>query len=506
MTALSARLPSERSLGLGLVVVGLALFGIVCGIGIAVGELEALVAALSVIACFAVLADYRIGAVLMLVMLPVNGSNLFPHSVFGFTGLNPLNLVLAATLFSYLMRGYEVKRFLGEGGKKKVYLAHDTLLDRDVAFALIKTDGLDREGLLRVQREAQAMGRLGDHPNIVAVYEMEVIHFTDNWGYLRDLLLKPLLMVLAALVVASAVARARRTENFLAPIIASVWLMSLIAIGYVIAAGVSLGSLALPSSRTFFSALGMHANDLGRLYAVAYALLLFTWGETKDVRLKSVLILTMGILTIALVLTFSRGAMVGWVVVNALFLLWKFNAKTIGLAALAGAVALLVMPGAIVSRMSMGLVGGADVNEFSAGRVDEIWLPLLPEVFKSPIWGNGLDSTMWANALWAEMMLPVTHPHNAYIQSILDLGLLGTGLVLAYYWHVYRTARDLGSNAYLSPTMRGFYQGVVAGLLCFIITGFAGSSLRPTPEFAFLWIAIGMMYGQLARRPGTGGT
>jgi O-antigen ligase len=462
-----------------MVVVGLALFGIVCGIGIAVGELDALVAALSVIGCFAVLADYRIGAVLLLVMLPVNGSNLFPHSVFGFTGLNPLNLVLAATLISYLIRGYEVKRFLP---RPLVWM----LVAPIIIAGLIGTRSVDHI--------------------FPEFYEMEVIHFTDAAGYLRDVMVKPLLMVLSALLIGSAVARAKRTENFLAPIIASVWLMSLIAIGYVVAAGVSLGSLALPSSRTFFSALGMHANDLGRLYAVAYALLLFTWGETKDVRLKTVLILTMGILTISLVLTFSRGAMVGWVMVNALYLIWKFNARTAGLALLAAGAALLVMPGAVVSRMSMGLVGGADVNEFSAGRVDEIWLPLLPELFKSPIWGSGLDSTMWAKALWADMMLPVTHPHNAYIQSILDLGLLGTGLVLAYYWHVYRAARDLGSNAYLSPTMRGFYQGVVAGLLCFIVTGFAGSSLRPTPEFAFLWIAIGMMYGQLARRPGAGTT
>ena len=33
---------------------------------------------------------------------------------------------------------YQVKRFLGEGGRKRVYLAHDTKLDRDVAIAVIK--------------------------------------------------------------------------------------------------------------------------------------------------------------------------------------------------------------------------------------------------------------------------------------------------------------------------------------------------------------------------------
>jgi tetratricopeptide (TPR) repeat protein len=67
---------------------------------------------------------------------------------------------------------YAVERFLGEGGKKKVYLAHDTLLDRDVAFALIKTEGLDAVGRERIVREAQAMGRLGAHPHIVSIFDL----------------------------------------------------------------------------------------------------------------------------------------------------------------------------------------------------------------------------------------------------------------------------------------------------------------------------------------------
>jgi len=66
---------------------------------------------------------------------------------------------------------YQVKKFLGEGGKKKVHLAHHTVLDRDVAFALIKTEKLDETARTGIKREAQAMGRLGDHPNIVTVFD-----------------------------------------------------------------------------------------------------------------------------------------------------------------------------------------------------------------------------------------------------------------------------------------------------------------------------------------------
>ena len=73
---------------------------------------------------------------------------------------------------SFASGRYQVKRFLGEGGKKIVYLAHDTTLDREVAFALIKTDGLDETSRIRIQREAQAMGRLGSHAHIVTVFDL----------------------------------------------------------------------------------------------------------------------------------------------------------------------------------------------------------------------------------------------------------------------------------------------------------------------------------------------
>ena len=73
---------------------------------------------------------------------------------------------------SFVNGRYQVKRFLGEGGKKKVYLVHDTLLDRDVAFSLIKTEGLDEVGITRIKQEAQLMGRLGDDPHVVSLYDI----------------------------------------------------------------------------------------------------------------------------------------------------------------------------------------------------------------------------------------------------------------------------------------------------------------------------------------------
>jgi eukaryotic-like serine/threonine-protein kinase len=71
---------------------------------------------------------------------------------------------------------YKVVRLLGQGAMGRVVLAHDPVLDRDVAVKLLRDDlGLPsehRQALLdRMRQEARASARVS-HPSIVALHDM----------------------------------------------------------------------------------------------------------------------------------------------------------------------------------------------------------------------------------------------------------------------------------------------------------------------------------------------
>jgi O-antigen ligase len=156
-------------------------------------------------------------------------------------------------------------------------------------------------------------------------------------------------------------------------------------------------------------------------------------------------------------------------------------------------VGLYFMPGAVWDRVTFGMDSGAEA--VSNGRMDEIWLPLIPEVFRSPIWGNGLGAVMWSGPMIAGILPQVGHPHNAYLEALLDMGAVGLVLVLAYWIVTWRGFRRLARDERLTAELQGFFEGAAAGLLAFLVAGFAGSSLMPQPEQAFIWLAVGMMYG-----------
>ena len=66
---------------------------------------------------------------------------------------------------------YESRRRVGSGGMAEVYLAHDQLLDREVAVKALNDQlARDPQFVERFRREARAAARLS-HPNIVALHD-----------------------------------------------------------------------------------------------------------------------------------------------------------------------------------------------------------------------------------------------------------------------------------------------------------------------------------------------
>ncbi|MCB9751294.1 MAG: serine/threonine protein kinase [Myxococcales bacterium] len=69
---------------------------------------------------------------------------------------------------------YRLLEQIGSGGMGVVYAAHDESLDRTVAIKVLRAlgrDAGDAVGVLRLEREAQAMARLA-HPNVIVVHEV----------------------------------------------------------------------------------------------------------------------------------------------------------------------------------------------------------------------------------------------------------------------------------------------------------------------------------------------
>ncbi len=67
---------------------------------------------------------------------------------------------------------YEIKKVIGQGGMADVYLAWDTILERDVAIKVLRANLREDERFIRrFQREAMSSSSLS-HPNIVNMYDV----------------------------------------------------------------------------------------------------------------------------------------------------------------------------------------------------------------------------------------------------------------------------------------------------------------------------------------------
>jgi tetratricopeptide (TPR) repeat protein len=83
---------------------------------------------------------------------------------------------------------YEIVKTLGKGAMGQVYIARDTILERDVALKVMMPGIADDPDLkVRFEREARAVARMS-HPNVVMVFDLG--YHTDGSPYIAMELLK----------------------------------------------------------------------------------------------------------------------------------------------------------------------------------------------------------------------------------------------------------------------------------------------------------------------------
>lgn len=119
---------------------------------------------------------------------------------------------------------YKVLEWIGGGGMSNVYLAHDMILDRDVAIKVLRYSFSDEEELhRRFQREALSATSL-THPNIVSIYDvgedgdmhylvMEYVEGKTLKQYIQDFApLSPMKCVMIMEQLTSAIAHAHQNQ------------------------------------------------------------------------------------------------------------------------------------------------------------------------------------------------------------------------------------------------------------------------------------------------------
>ena len=96
---------------------------------------------------------------------------------------------------------YTILNLIGQGGMADVYLAHDEILNREVAIKVLRPKlSEDPMTLVRFTREASAASRLS-HPNVVDIYdvgESDGLHYIVM-EYIRGQTLKQLIVRRGAL-------------------------------------------------------------------------------------------------------------------------------------------------------------------------------------------------------------------------------------------------------------------------------------------------------------------
>jgi O-antigen ligase len=412
-----------------------------------------------------------------------------PRTLLGIQGLNPWNLVMVSVLGSWFVR------------RKEENLTWDMPRHVTLLFALYMVIVLvgvfrmlgDREGLL----EWASLGGLRAIPSTSDLVSEHLVN-TLKW-------VVPGLLLFHG---------CRSRERALWAVVAIVGVYVLLAVQVIkwmpLSSLTSGSDLEGRSSKILRNEVGYHRVNLSMMLAGA-SWAIFCTRTLVERPLARLAILGVSFMVLfAQMLTGGRTGYATWGAVGLviLFLRWR----SYFLLAPIVAVLLIGLVPAAKERMLQGFAEGTqdtnvrlhgedapfdtgpDLYTITAGR-NVAWPYVIEKIEESPMFGFGREAmqrtglSVW---LWTEFGESFPHPHSAYLQLLLDNGIIGALPIFIFYAVVVRQSirllRDRQNALFVAV------GGVTLSLtLALLVASFGSQSFYPEEGVVPLWCAIGLM-------------
>jgi hypothetical protein len=205
-----------------------------------------------------------------------------------------------------------------------------------------------------------------------------------------------------------------------------------------------------------------------------------------------------------MVITFTRAGLIGFFIGVIVFVaLWRpavLGRLAFGIAAVAVAFALIVLP----------QVGGKSWYREGITRTGTLanrqsrWALAWPLITNTPthvVFGHGINSLLVGHPsglsgepqadLASVPILVKDSPHSQYIRTLLEQGFIGLGLLLA--WLLGSIGKAVGAVSRANADDRAVLAGCVAGIVSFMIVALADDNLRDPAGFTIVALLSGFV-------------
>ena len=213
-------------------------------------------------------------------------------------------------------------------------------------------------------------------------------------------------------------------------------------------------------------------NDLALLFDVTLPFLLFYYFKSKK---RTIPLLAISIVVLAVIITYSRGGFLGLcsVLLGSMIFLKDKRAKIITLVIMATVLFIALAPVEYVERISTIFTEAQvdkETNKYP-GRLQN-WIEILPSGLKSPLVGAGAGCSLY---LFGQLnQTDFILAHNSFLMIFLEMGFLGLGffiMIFIYPCRQYYQQKNYLHHAGETSNIER-YKFILLSFLAFAVTGF----------------------------------